>query len=190
MRKWMLISITISMLIASLSVAYYFVYYLPKQNIKPETEVMGVADMSSPTNTPTNTPTPTPTNKPRATTVPLPTNTPLPTPTPEVETESVYIEPKYFQCQKDKTNEIREANIERVEANQKIWDCTQKCFDDKFACEDRCKEVYAKDWDNKSLESCYDSCRLSKCSDACYSYIVQFASRTKILDSIIKDYCE
>lgn len=191
MKKWMWISITISLIIAFSSVAYYFAYYLPskdKKTINPE--IAGVGDMPSPTSSPTNTPTPTPTNKPRATATPLPTTTPLPTSTPEIETESVRIGIKKYQCQKDKANEVREAKIKRDEALQKVWECTDKCFNNRFVCEDDCKDTYSQNWDNETIKSCYFNCRAVSCNDVCYLYITQAGDYEGILASLINDYCQ
>jgi len=132
---------------------------------------------------------PTPVNNPTSTPIPV-TATPTNTPEPQVETELVTIGNKQYQCRKDKANEIREAKIKRDEALQKVWDCTDKCFDDRFACEDDCKDIYAQDWDNEALESCYAGCRAISCNDICYLYVTQAGTREGILTSLINDYCQ
>jgi hypothetical protein len=170
----------VCILTITITVVYFIVYYIPKRDEALRQQLSPtIGDALSIKAIPTLEPTPT--NRPL-----IPTKVPTLIPTIKLKLTEVKIEDKTYQCQEDKSNNIREAYIKYNEAVQKWKGCVSKGIDATTNCMIACSNVYSGD----EYKTCTSDCRSVRIEDYCPDSKSQQNTYLDIVNDLISRYCK
>lgn len=117
-------------------------------------------------------------------------------------TESVLIrlnqnEVRYFECQKDKVNEVKAAKLNANSALQEYGHCGFSFLEERSKCYDQCNADYkleSNDYDielaNRKYESCGNSCKSGSAEQACSGQENLSQKYSDILINLVSNYCK